>query len=477
MSFSQSKFVPPPVLMTSIPLPMPVRALPSRSPSRFQTGSPIRLVTLIASFVWLTVSANAQISLTTAVDLALRNSPRVRMAMADVDKARATLSEVHDVYIPSIVGGAGLGYSYGVPITPPSVFNIAAQSLAFNYSQRDYLRAASAGLDAANLALMNVRQQIAEDATVTYIGLDYDIERLTVITTQQEYAAKLTQIIAARLEAGQDSRIDLTRSRRTSAQLKLQRLQIEEQLDTHRQHLARLIGLPAEGLTTIRSSVPEAPHTFSAPSEYLTPGVRAAYATARVKLEQAFGDARKLRRPEVYFVAQYNRLSTFNNVGQYYIAYNPNSAAIGVQISFTAINAVFGDKARESMADAVHARHEADLFRDQAAEGQFKLRHVNDELSARVELATIDRELAEDQLEVLLVQLQSGVSGGSAPLMTPKDEQNARMQERQRYLDLLDANFQLRQIQINQLRQSGRLEDWLKSAAQSQPVGPVPASK
>jgi outer membrane protein TolC len=310
---------------------------------------------------------------------------------------------------------------------------------------------------------MNVRQQIAEDATVTYIGLDYDIERLTVITTQQEYAAKLTQIIAARLEAGQDSRIDLTRSRRTSAQLKLQRLQIEEQLDTHRQHLARLTGLPAEGLTTIRSSVPEAPHTFSAPSEYLTPGVRAAYATARVKLEQAFGDARKLRRPEVYFVAQYNRLSTFNNVGQYYIAYNPNSAAIGVQISFTAINAVFGDKARESMADAVHARHEADLFRDQ--------------LSARVELATIDRELAEDQLEVLLVQLQSGVSGGSAPLMTPKDEQNARMQERQRYLDLLDANFQLRQIQINQLRQSGRLEDWLKSAAQSQPVGPVPASK
>jgi len=101
---------------------------------------------------------------------------------------------------------------------------------------------------------------------------------------------------------------------------------------------------------------------------------------------------------------------------------------------------------------------------------------VNEELSARVELATIDRQIAEDQLDVLLVQLQAGVSGGSAPLMTPKDEQNARIQERQRYLDLLDANFQLRQLQINQLRQSGQLEDWLKSAAQTQSIAPAPAS-
>ncbi len=57
--------------------------------------------------------------------------------------------------------------------------------------------------------------------------------------------------------------------------------------------------------------------------------------------------------------------------------------------------------------------------------------------------------------------------------MTPKDEQNARIQERQRYLDLLDADFQLRESQINLLQQTGQLEDWLKSAAQSQPSTPL----
>jgi outer membrane protein TolC len=429
----------------------------------------------LAATCLLVSSAGAQISLTTAVDLALRNSPRVRMAMADVDKARAVLAEAHDAYIPSIVGGSGLGYSYGVPVTPPSVFNITAQSLAFNYSQHDYLRASNSGLDAANLSLMEARQQVAEDVVVTYIALDYDLERLAVTITQQGYAARLTQIVQDRLDAGQDTAIELIRSRRTGVQLKLQRLQLAEDVDTRQEHLARLTGLPADSLITIRSSIPAVPRDITAPSSFQTPGVKAAYANARAKQEQAFGDARKMWRPEIYFVAQYNRLSTFNNIGQYYVLYNPNSIGVGVQINFPMINSVIKAKGRESVADAAHAKHEADLSRDQAIEGRLKLSRTSEELQARVELAGIDRELAQDQLEALLIQLQASSSSAS-PQMSPKDEQNARIQERQRFLDVLDADFQLRQIQVNMLRQNGQLEDWLKSAAQNQPATPGPTN-
>ena len=330
----------------------------------------LRLLAVISLAV---VSARAQISLTTAVDLALKNSPRVRMAQADVDKARAVLAQAHDVYIPSIVAGSGLGYAYGVPVTPPSVFNITAQSLAFNYSQHDYLRASNSGVDAANLSLIEARQQVAEDTAVTYIALDYDIERLAVTTTQQTYAARLTQIVQDRLDAGQDTPIELTRSRRTSALLKLQRLQLEEDLDTRQEHLAHLTGLPPDGLITIRSSIPQVPREISAPSNYQTPGVQAAYANARAKQEQAFGDTRKLWRPEIYFVAQYSRLETFNNIEQYYKTYNPNSIGLGIQLNFPMINATLKAKGRESVADAAHAKYEAEHSRDQAIEGRFKL--------------------------------------------------------------------------------------------------------
>ena len=68
-------------------------------------------------------SAHAQISLVSAVDLALKNNPRVRLAQADVDKSTAVLKESKDVYIPAVTVGSGLGWSYGYPLGQPSVVN------------------------------------------------------------------------------------------------------------------------------------------------------------------------------------------------------------------------------------------------------------------------------------------------------------------------------------------------------------------
>jgi hypothetical protein len=62
--------------------------------------------------------------------------------------------------------------------------------------------------------------------------------------------------------------------------------------------------------------------------------------------------------------------------------------------------------------------------------------------------------------------------------LTPKDEQNARVQQGAKTLDLLTAQFELRQAQVNLLRQSGALDEWLKSAlAAPVPVLPDPMAK
>jgi hypothetical protein len=54
--------------------------------------------------------------------------------------------------------------------------------------------------------------------------------------------------------------------------------------------------------------------------------------------------------------------------------------------------------------------------------------------------------------------------------MTPKDEENSRIAEREKFLTLLDARFQMRQAEIELMRQTGELEPWLKSAVQLQPA-------
>jgi hypothetical protein len=57
--------------------------------------------------------------------------------------------------------------------------------------------------------------------------------------------------------------------------------------------------------------------------------------------------------------------------------------------------------------------------------------------------------------------------------MTPKDEQTSRIAEREKFLAVLNANFELQQAQINLMRETGDLESWISAALQAQPVTPA----
>jgi len=436
--------------------------------SRFPS-IPLALVSLCLACA----NVHAQISFTSAIDLALRNSPRVKMAEAEVARAHAALAQAQDVYIPSLMASSGLGYSYGYPLGTPTIFSFQAQSLVYNNSQHDYIRAARAGLEATNLSLKDVRQQVAEDAAIAYLELSHAEERKSAMDQEAGYAARLAAIVQERLDAGQDSAMELTRARRTLVQIKLQQLQMDDEIAAQSDHLLRLLGLPGPQIDTIPGSIPSIPvAAMPGTSEPDSPGVLAALATAKSRREQAFGDTRYTWRPQISFAAQYSRFSTFNNYQLYYPAINNNfnAVGIGIQIQMPLFDAVHKAKARESLAIAESSEQDALYARQQEAEGRIKRQHSASELRLRLELAGLDNDLARQQLDALLIQLNAGTGNSSGPQMTPKDEQNARIQERQKYLDLLDSEFQLRQIEIGLLRQSGQLEAWLKSVATAAPA-------
>lgn len=433
------------------------KGLPGLKFARFLLLSPIFAAALAAP------AAHAQISFTSAIDLALRNSPKVKMAESDVAKSTAVLEESRDVFIPSLAAGSGLGYSYGFPVGQPTLYSFTLQSLVFDQSQKNYIRAARMGLEAANYALADVRQAVAEDAALTYLALDHDLQRLDGLQQQQAYALRLTQIAQARLDAGQDSRIEYTKMRLSAAQVKLALLHTESDMAVQRQHLANLTGLPAEGLTTIHDSIPQPPAPVAGSPVGNIPALQAAYASAQSKFQVAFGDSRKLYRPQIAFAAQYNRYAEFNNYQDYYRNFQRNNFSFGIQLNWPLYNANLRAKARESLADATHAQHDADRAKKEFLEGRVKAVNALPELTVRTEIAQLDRELAQQQLEALQIQLTQGSGNPNAPPPTPKDEQSARIQERQKYLDFLDADFTLRQTQISVLRANGQLEQWLKS--------------
>ena len=123
----------------------------------------VRSLLLTAGMLVVCSVADAQISLSSAVDLALRNDPKIKMARADVDKAKAMLSESKDAFVPAVSTSGGIGKSIGVPLAVPVVFSITAQSLVINFSQINYVRAADAGADAAGYALAQVQSDVVQD--------------------------------------------------------------------------------------------------------------------------------------------------------------------------------------------------------------------------------------------------------------------------------------------------------------------------
>jgi outer membrane protein TolC len=441
----------------------------------------LRLCIACSVFASAVAPVSAQISFSAAVGLALKSNPKVLTAQADVDKALASLQQLRDAYIPTISGGSGVGPpSYGYPLGQPSIFNITSQSLVFSYSQRDYLRAAQAALDATRLNLKDIREGVAEDTAVTYLALDRDMQRQAALREQQGFSDRLVSIVQERLDAGQDTPIDLTTCRLTAAQIRLARLRAEDETAADQAHLARLIGLPAQALGTTSSSVPPFPRTSSNPIDSTTPltspAIESAYAVARSKRETAFGEARYLWRPQIYFQAQYSRFAKYTNIQDYYLRFQQNNAAVGVQITVPLYDVAHRAKEREAAAEAAHAQHEADSIRDQFFDSRIRARHTAAELSARAEIASLDQQLAQQQLDVMLVQVKAGSGNLSGPQMTPKDEQTARIAEREKFVAVLNANFEAWQAAIGLLRVAGELESWISAATQIQPAPSLPAA-
>ena len=427
----------------------------------------LRLSLAALSVIALTAAAEAQISLTDAVDLALRNSPRVKMAQAEVEKARAGVSQAKDVYIPAVNVGAGLGDSYGYSTNPPTLFTITAQSVVYNSAQVDAIRAARSGLDAAVFSLTSVQESVAEDAALSFLALQHDSERQKVVDEENALASRLVAILEDRYSAGHDTQLDLTAARLTAAQFRLSRLHAEDAVADDRDHLARLTALPPATLQ-VQNTLPPQPTLDLSLTSPQSPAVAAAFAIARAKQELAFGDSRYRYRPQVALFVQYNRYATFaNSFAQLQSVYGStknhigaNEEAYGVQISIPLYDRFHQAKAQESAAEAARALHEAEYADFQSRDGSSKLRHAMPELQARADVAALEQQYAQLQLDALLLQLNTPAALPST--VTPKDEQNSRIAEREKYLAVLDATYQLHQTQIHLLRQTGQIASWVR---------------
>jgi outer membrane protein TolC len=435
----------------------------ANNPRSIWTNAAIALV-----FAAAATALPAQVSLSTLVDMAARNSSAVKLAQADVQKAVASLNESEDAFVPSASFGSGLPAFPEIGFTGnlPTVWDASLQSMVFSMPQIRNIQAARLGVKAAQLTLKDAHEQVTLDTSAAYIELDTVNRELDAVRQQEGYAGRMVQIEQERTESGVDPLSDSLQAQLTAEQLKLKRLQLEARMRALAAQLAALTGLPAASILPDHSSIPEIP-AVTANDPIRTDAVQSAQMQALSMQRLAKGEQERTWLPQIGFGVLYNRNTTLLNSINYYYAHDlpTNDFSSGFSIRLPLFDLGQRAKAKESAADALRAKVEAEQAQQQNDIQIATLTGSLRELDAQAEIASLKQQISAEQLKSVLAQLELGNGAESGPAATqqlsPKAEQQARIDERQNYVDALDSSFELAKARLELLRALGHMQDWL----------------
>ena len=261
-----------------------------------------------------------------AIRLALVHSTASAIANADVQRAFASYRELRNNYLPQIVAGSGLGWSYGYPLSiegsAPALANAVAQSTVFNPAQRQFLHAAKMEWHASEFQDKDQRNAVIQDVALTYAELAKWEARLQRLQQDEAQTQQMEQAVAERLHEGVDSEVDLNKAKLTAARVRLHRAEARGNADVLRRHLSTLTGLPVSSIELAPESIPALPpvaseEDLSEKAIASSPAIKLAEQHSLAEAMRASGEHRALY-PSIDFSAQYARFSTFNNYTKYF---------------------------------------------------------------------------------------------------------------------------------------------------------------
>ena len=432
---------------------------------KFRLPPCLRFTNLFAWLLLLTaVRGQAEtLPLERAIRLALSHSTGSIIAKADVQRAFASYREARNSYVPQLVVGSGLGWTYGYPLSiegsAPALVNAVAQSTVFNPSQRQFVNAAKMDWFASELQDKDQRNAVIQDVALTYAELAKWESRLVRLQQEETEARQMQEAVSERLQAGVDSAVDLNKAKLTAARVRLHRAEARGSADVLRRHLSTLTSLPVSSIEIVPDTIPAFPalaqqEDLPAKAIALSPALKSAEKHSLAESMRAAGEHRALY-PSVDFSAQYARFSTFNNYTRYFPpgTFQVDNATIGFALKIPLFNASQRARASAADAEALKAKKQAEASRNQVAEETLKLQRAAEQLDAAREVAQLEYQLAQSSLEATQTRVEAKTG-------TLHELSDARVQAAERYLLFQDADFEYQRVRLNLMRATGELENW-----------------
>jgi outer membrane protein TolC len=407
------------------------------------------------------------LTLKRAVELSLSNSKDIQLARLQVQAAQDSAQITRAEFLPNLYAGSGAGYTYGLPETPggrpPAIFSVTYTEQILNGPLRGLAKEQQEQVRAQRAVLEDTRNVVMVRVASGYLELVKVRHSLELLRKEKDSADKIVEVTKEREGEGYELPVEVTKSQLTLAQVQQRILQLEGRQDELEVFLRNQLGLAAEQPMDVT------PEELPGAAEQEGANLIAMAAQSNTRLAAAESDVRgkELRLkgekqgywPTLQLVSIYDVLAKYNFNNSFLVInernFRTNNLNAGVSINVPIYSAKTRANVALAQVNLEAAKINLSNTKSQvSAEVRQKSRKVQ-QADATKEVARLELQLSQQNLAVLQSQFTEG-------RMNLRDVEKGRLDENEKWMAYLDANFQRQQAQLDLLKTAGQLEKVLE---------------
>jgi outer membrane protein len=359
---------------------------------------------------------------------------------------------------PNLYTGAGYVYSYGFPAIPgggpPSLFQLDYTQEIFNPLLKGQQKAAEDRAKNQKIEIDRMQDDVIVRTATAYLELGKVRHSLELIRNEQASAAKILDATRDRVSANQELPIEVTRGELTIARTQERLIKLKDRDEILTEQIRNVTGT-AETQSIVVGTEEPAFTTDQDENEIVSLAVQndrdiQEAENERSAREHVLRGAHLSYWPTIDLVGQYSILSNFNNYLEFYRHFERNNINAGVVLTIPLFAAktsatIALAKSQFDVAEATVSKKRQEVRVDVVE----KARNVG-ELDATREVARLDLKLAQETLQLAQARFDQG-------RVTLQEIEQDRLDESDKWIAFLDADFAREQGQLTLLQATGQL--------------------
>ena len=403
------------------------------------------------------------LTLKQAVTLATQANSDLTLARLRYEVTQRQTRVTRSRFLPNLYAGSGVAYTSGFPLVAgggaPALFSLSYDEALFDRPARGELRVAEQQMEQQRIQVDTVRDAVIVRVASAYLELAKVRRESDLLRKERDSAQEILDYTRKRLEAGYELPIELTKAQLTAARIEQRLAQLDDADESLADTLRTLLAFgPDQRIDVTAEDIPAAANQTA--GDLVQQALRYNNEIKQAESERAASEERLKgekggRWPTISIIGQYNILAKFNNYDQFFNKFQRNNVIAGLDVRIP----IFASRTSASVAAAeasvTAARAAVTSKRSElSVDVRHKARQAR-EMDMGREVSRLELELAQDNLQVMQAQFQQG-------RISIRDLQNAQLEENDKWLAFLDADFARQQAQLDLLNATGQVATLLQ---------------